>query len=122
MNNQETYLLKLKSSGQRKIVSFPEIDRVKKNLSLTRPHSRICIRIYIFNFKKQQQQQKKIKKAKETKEDNIFGKSIKENKFAAALLKIFLVTRISENKSFFGLSEQFCKEVHGFEKPYQKNN
>ena len=92
---------------------------MKKILSLTRPRSRICIRIYIFNFKKQQ---KKIKKAKETKEDNIFGKSIKENKFAAALLKIFLVTRISENKSFFGLSEQFCKEVHGFEKPYQKNN
>ena len=71
VNNQETYLLKLKSSGQRKIVSFPEIDRVKKFLSLTRPHSRICIRIYIFNFKKQQK--KAIKKAKETKEENIIS-------------------------------------------------
>ena len=53
---------------------FPEIDRVKIFLSLTRPYSRICIRIYIFNFKKQtskkqQQQQQEYKKAKETKKE-----------------------------------------------------
>ena len=37
-------------------------------LSLTRPHSRICIRIYIFKFKKQRNNQKN-KKAKETEEE-----------------------------------------------------
>ena len=34
-----------------KVVLFPEISRVKLFLSLTRPHSRMCIRIYIFCFK-----------------------------------------------------------------------
>ena len=53
----------------KKVVFFPEIGRVKNILSLTRPHSRMCIRIYIFNFKNK----KKTKitwrqKAKETKE------------------------------------------------------
>ena len=38
----------------KKVVLFPEIGRVKSFLSLTRPHSQMCIRIYIFNFKKQQ--------------------------------------------------------------------
>ena len=38
--------------------------RVKKILSLTRPHSRMCIRIYIFDKKKTRQ-----KKGKETKEE-----------------------------------------------------
>ena len=39
--------------------------RVKKILSLTRPHSRMCIRIYIFDKKKKTRQ----KKGKETKEE-----------------------------------------------------
>ena len=49
-----------------------EIGRVKTFLSLTRRHSRMCITIYIFNFKKQikkQKEQKCKKKAKETKEE-----------------------------------------------------
>ena len=46
------------SEGQ-KVVLFPEIGRVKIVLSLTRSHSRMCIRIYIFNFKKQTNKQKK---------------------------------------------------------------
>ena len=57
------------------VVFFPEIGFLKKNLSVTRPHSRMCIRIYNFNFKKHWW---------------------KEN--AAAWVKIFLVT---DNKSFF---------------------
>ena len=39
-------------------------------LSLTCPHSRICIRIYIFNFKKQANKQKKKKKRKEYNKAN----------------------------------------------------
>ena len=45
---------------------------LKKNLSLTRPQGRMCIRIYIFNFKKQTNKQKRKriqKKTKETKEE-----------------------------------------------------
>ena len=38
----------------KKVVLFPEISQVKILLSLTRTHSWMCIRIYIFNFKKQQ--------------------------------------------------------------------
>ena len=47
-----------------------------KKLSLTRPHCRICIRIYIFNFKKQINKQKRkqeYKKSKETKEEKIIS-------------------------------------------------
>ena len=57
---------------------------MKTFLSLTRPHSRMCIRIYIFNFKKKKKKKKKknkqtttttatttttTKKAKETNEE-----------------------------------------------------
>ena len=53
-----------KKKKKKNVVLFPEIDRVKKFLSLThRQHSRMCIRIYIFNFKE------KRRKAKETKEE-----------------------------------------------------
>ena len=69
--------------------------------SLTRPHSRIYIRIYIFNFKKQtnKQQNKKTKKAKETKE----GKRITteknrlvKNRFAStnSLKNYYLASKI----------------------------
>ena len=47
----------------KKVVLFPEIGRVKNVLSLTRPHSRMCIRIHIFNLKKQTN--KKVKKKRE---------------------------------------------------------
>ena len=69
----QLHLLKL---GQKKVVLFAETGRVKKFLSLTRSHSQMCIRIYIFNFKKQtskkkqhkatiQKKQKKLKKKAE---------------------------------------------------------
>ena len=50
---------------------FLEISRVKFFLSLTCLHSQMCIRIYIFNFKKQTNKQKKqeYKKEKESKEE-----------------------------------------------------
>ena len=63
--------------GPKKVALFLDIGRVKIFLSLTRPHSRMCIKIYIFNFKKQtnnqkNQKQKKTrfqKKEKETEEE-----------------------------------------------------
>ena len=66
----------------------------------------MCIRIYIFNFKKQQINKQKKTVIKENKrnqrrKENISGKSIKKNKFAAAWGKIFHVTYIPGNKSFF---------------------
>ena len=88
--------------GRKKVVMFPEIGRVKFFWSLTRPHSRMCIRIYIFHFKTQQinkQTNKKarIKKAKETKEEQWISP---KNQFAAVRLKVFFITRISGNKRF----------------------
>ena len=92
----------------KRVVLFPEIAWIKIFLSLTRPHSRMCIRIYILNFKKQTNKQKNnkkknknTKKAKETKEENnIPGKLIKR-KIAVVQVKIFLVTRISGDSIFF---------------------
>ena len=54
---------------QRKVVMFPETSRLKKILSLTRPHSPMCIKIYIFNFKKTKPKIARRQKAKETKEE-----------------------------------------------------
>ena len=69
--------LNLLRSGEIKIALFPETGRVKNFLSLTHPHSQICIRIYIFNFKKQTNKQKNKtriqRKAKETKEEKIIS-------------------------------------------------
>ena len=90
----------------KRVVLFPEIGWVNIFLSLTRSHSRMCIRIYISNFKKSKNRKTKKKtriqkKAKETKEENsISGKSIKR-KIAAFQVKIFLVTRISGDSIFF---------------------
>ena len=75
----------------------------------------MCIRIYIFNFKKQTNKQKnkqEYKKAKETKEER--KKSLEnrlKNKFAAARVKIFLANRISWNKSIF-LWPQYCARAN----------
>ena len=44
---------------------------------LTRPHSQIWIRIYVFNFKKQAKKERKNKNTKKEKE-NISGKSIEK--------------------------------------------
>ena len=51
-----------------KVVLFPEICRVKKFLSLTSRHSRLCIRIYIFNLKSKQQEDEKEKKLNKKRE------------------------------------------------------
>ena len=51
-----------------KVVLFPEIGQVKDFLSLTRPHSRMRIRIHNFNLKEKKKREK-TKKAKETKEE-----------------------------------------------------
>ena len=45
--------------GQKKVVLFPKISQVEISLSLTRPWSRICIRIYIFHLEKQINKQTK---------------------------------------------------------------
>ena len=46
-------------SGQKKVVLFPKIGRVKVFLSLTHPRSQMCVRIYLFKLKKQQTNNKK---------------------------------------------------------------
>ena len=45
------FLWNITDKAKKKVVLFAEIVLVKKFLSLTRPHSRMCIRINIFNFK-----------------------------------------------------------------------
>ena len=59
--------LNISRLGQQKVVLFLETDRVKKFLSLTRAHSRMCIRIYIFSFKKQTNKKKKTRIEKKQK-------------------------------------------------------
>ena len=51
----------------KKVVLFLQINQVKIFLSLTHPHSWICIRIYIFNFEKQTNKQKKTRMQKKQK-------------------------------------------------------
>ena len=57
--------------AKKKVVLFPEIVWVKTFLSLTRPHSRMCIRIYAFDFKNKQKTTKitRGQKAKEAKDE-----------------------------------------------------
>ena len=85
-------------------------------LSVTRPHSRMCIRIYILNFK-QQQKKKKIKnqkKQKKLKKQREFLRNI-DKKNTSAWLKIFLVllysysvcARRSVNHNRF-IKKRFC--------------
>ena len=69
-------------SGQKKVTMFLEINQAKTFLSLTRPHSQICIRMYIFNFKTQTNK-KKIRIPKKNKKNyrrkkNISRKLIKK--------------------------------------------
>ena len=84
----------------KKVVLFPEIGRVGIFLSLTRPHNRMCIGIYIFNFKKKTS--KKIPQKKNTKEEKIISPENRLKKqICGRPVEIFLVTRISGNKSIF---------------------
>ena len=55
------------SEGKKKVVLFPEIGQANNFLSLTHPHSRMCIRIHIFNFEKQQASKRKARIQKNQK-------------------------------------------------------
>ena len=71
-SNKTSGLTKGRNMGAKKVVLFPAINRVKIFLPITRWHSRMCIRIYIFNFRKQETKtikKQESKKAKETKEE-----------------------------------------------------
>ena len=95
----DPYNIYLPPSGQKKVVLFLEIDRLKIFLSLTSLHSQMCIRIFFFNFKKQTNKQKKNTK-KQTKQKK----------------------RISlENwlKNFFScLNEDFSSHLHFWKKEF----
>ena len=62
----------------------------------------MCVRIYIFNYKKKKNKQKKKKKKKHTKKAKEINKEKRislQNRLKK--MKIFLVPRISGNKIFF---------------------
>ena len=61
----------------KKGVLFPEIGPVKIFLSLTRPHSRMCIRKHVSNLK---QKTKKAKKKKTNKTEDKKQKKLKKKK------------------------------------------
>ena len=63
--------------GAKKVILFPEITHVKMFLSFIHPHSRVCIRIYIFNLKKKKKQQGNKKK----QEDKSKQRKVKQNKY-----------------------------------------
>ena len=54
----------------KKVILFPEITRVKMFLSFIHPHSRVCIRIYIFNFQKKKEKENKKNSQKTMKQKN----------------------------------------------------
>ena len=95
--------------GQKKVVLFPEIDRIKIFLSLTRPLNRMCIRIYIFNLKKKNNKptaatkksinQKKQKKYR--KKENISGNCLKEINLQLLGSRFFSSPAFSERKILF---------------------
>ena len=62
----------------KKVILFPEITRVKMFLSFIHPHSRVCIRIYIFNLKKKTTTT--IRKQKK-QEDKSKQRKVKQNKY-----------------------------------------
>ena len=109
MSKLGSYCIKWDSTLQcywsNKVVLFPEIGWVIFFLSLTRPVNRMCIRIYKFDFKKQQANNSKKTRTKKRNKQNL-SKRNKRN-FAAARLKILLVTRISGNKSIIFLARAF---------------
>ena len=55
----------------KKGVLFPEIGPVKIFLSLTRPHSRMCIRIHVSNLKQKTKKAKKKKKTEDKKQKKL---------------------------------------------------
>ena len=76
------------------------------------------IRIYILKTNKKKKQSKNTKEAEDTKEEKrIFPEKKLKKKFATARVKIFLVTRISGNKSFF-FFQAFCVLLYCFREPH----
>ena len=55
----------------KKGVLFPEIGPVKIFLSLTRPHSRMCIRIHVSNLKQKTKKAKKKNKTEDKKQKKL---------------------------------------------------
>ena len=99
--------------GQKKVVSFLEIGWVKMFLSLSHLDSPMCIRIYIFNFKKQQTNKQTnktlIKKAKGTKEDKWISpvkKSIKKLNLQPLGWRFLLSPTFPEKTFFLALLEE----------------
>ena len=92
---------------QKKIVLFPEIDRAKFFLSLTRPHSWTCIRIYIFNFIKAKTRRQKSKETKDKKRvsvENLMGYN--DIVYEIVLCTFKLLDRVI-NFSWLGCSYEF---------------
>ena len=98
--------------SKEEVVLFPEIDRVKFFLSLTRPHSQMIIRIHIFDFKKQanketNKQNKNTNKAKETKgEKRIFPEN-RLRKLRPPGWRFFLSPAFPETRFFLASLDWF---------------
>ena len=60
----------------KRVVLFPEIGWVNIFLSLTRSHSRMCIRIYISNFKKSKNRKTKKKTRIQKKQKKLKKKTV----------------------------------------------
>ena len=72
-------------------------------LSAIRPLNRVCIRIHIFNFKKQTAEKKEPKKAKETKEERITSPEnwLKQIKLRSPEWRFFLSPAFPETRVLF---------------------
>ena len=108
----ETY-----SQAKKKVVSFPEIRRVKIFLSLTRKKDEYVSESRFLSSKsnKQQQQKNKNQKSKRNHEEKrispeSWSKTFK--KIPASRVTIFLATRISRNKSIILLGLSFNNSNH----------
>ena len=80
LNYSSAKFVKVNYKAQKTVALFPEICWVKIFLSLTHLDSRMCIRIYIFNFKRQTNKQKKQeykKKQKKLKKKREYLRKIK---------------------------------------------
>ena len=106
--------IKTYSQAKKKVVYFPEIRRVKIFLSLTTRKDKYVSECTFLSSKSdiqttatKKQGSKKAKETNEEKEISPESRSKIFKKIVAAWVKIFLVTRISRNKSiifFFGFS------------------
>ena len=98
----------VKGWSQKKVVLFPELRWVNIFYhSPARTVEFVSEYIHLISKKKQTSKKKKQEYKKCKRKENISGKSIKKNKFAAARLNNFLVARISGKKNilFFGLGD-----------------